>query len=81
MIIFECGIDSLENLLKKKPDIFQENFDLVKKLFSQLFSALVYLRLRNIGHRDIKPANILYFFQNDQQTDYIFKLTDFGVGI
>ena len=61
MLILECGTVSLFSLIQEQPDIFQKDFGAVKKLFAQLYSAMTYLRVRNIGHRDLKPKNIIYF--------------------
>lgn len=52
---------------------------MIKNTFFLLYSALMYLRLRNIGHRDIKPKNIIDFLNNNGE--YIWKIADFGVGI
>lgn len=79
LIFFECGIKSVDNLIFKKKEFFVENFQDLKNLVNQLFSALVYLRIMKIGHRDIKPQNIIYFIEQNSKKLY-FKLADFGIG-
>lgn len=62
MIIFELGTGSVDNLVKNQMNnIFINNFELLKQLFFEMYSVLIYLRLRNMCHRDIKPKDIIYF--------------------
>ncbi len=31
------------------------------------------------NHRDLKPSNILYSYTNEEKTNFIIKLADFGL--
>jgi DNA phosphorothioation-dependent restriction protein DptG len=62
ILVFEGGEDSVDNLIKKEPNLFRQNFKLMKQFFSEMYSALMYLRLKNIWHKDFKLSNIVYTF-------------------
>ena len=51
--------------------------EMIKKIFSQLNSALKLMKNFEISHRDLKPANILYSYIGEN--DFIIKLADFGI--
>ena len=51
--------------------------EMIKKIFSQLNSALKLMKNFEISHRDLKPANILYSYIDEN--DFIIKLADFGI--
>jgi len=51
--------------------------EMIKKIFSQLNSALKLMKNFEITHRDLKPANILYSYID--KNDFIIKLADFGI--
>ena len=51
--------------------------EMIKKIFSQLNSALKLMKNCEISHRDLKPANILYSYIGEN--DFIIKLADFGL--
>ena len=63
ILIFECGDGSLQDFLddESNQNFFTGNFENVKSFYSQIYSALLYLRIHKISHRDLKPANIIYF--------------------
>ncbi|KKY17210.1 putative camk family protein kinase [Phaeomoniella chlamydospora] len=63
---------NLEHLLHERPEFPQEKA-LIRELFRQTLSAVVYLAHKSILHRDIKPANIL-FSENCH-----WVLADFGL--
>lgn len=71
-----CGIvmeyiegRTLEEFLKEKPSKKE-----LKRIFSELLSAVEYLHKRGIIHNDLKPDNILI-----SRTDNSLKLIDFGL--
>jgi serine/threonine protein kinase len=53
--------------------------EMIKKIFSQLNSALKLMKNFEISHRDLKPANILYSYIDSNKNDFIIKLADFGL--
>ena len=68
------------NLRKKLDESyfgFEEN--LIKKILTQLNNAFRIMLKNKIIHRDIKLENILVKYINDKKSDYIVKLTDYGV--
>ena len=88
--IIECFQDSKhiyiimelcdENLLKF---ISSKNYCLnikeIMELLSQLNNSFRIMSEKKIVHRDIKLPNILVKYKNKKKTEYIFKLTDYGV--
>ena len=52
---------------------------LIRKIFSQLNSGLKIMINNGKTHRDLKPENILFSFTNDNKTDFIIKIGDFGL--
>jgi calcium-dependent protein kinase len=52
---------------------------LIRKIFSQINSGLKIMVDNNKTHRDLKPSNILFSYTNDEKTDFIVKIGDFGL--
>ena len=52
---------------------------LIRKIFLQLNSGLKIMNKYGITHRDLKPENILFSYTNDKKTDFIVKISDFGL--
>ena len=52
---------------------------LIRKIFLQINSGLKIMQKKKIAHRDLKPANILFSYTNDEKTDFIVKISDFGL--
>ena len=78
LIVLEKMDGDLEQLLKSKYSKGM-NSTMIKKIFSQLNSGLRKMNEAGITHMDLKPSNILYSYINDEQTDFIIKLGDFGL--
>jgi serine/threonine kinase 33 len=51
---------------------------LIRKIFSQINSGLKIMIKKKQAHRDLKPENILFSYTNDEKTDFIIKIGDFG---
>ena len=52
---------------------------LIRKIFSQINSGLKIMNKNEQTHRDLKPENILFSYINDNKTDFIIKIGDFGL--
>ena len=76
--IFEKMEGDLQQLLDTK---YKNGMplEMIKKIFSQLNSALKLMKNFEISHRDLKPANILYSYIDSNKNDFIIKLADFGL--
>ena len=67
--------DYYSNELKNKKNLADEDLNILKNIFKQIFEAMNYLHQNNISHRDIKMENILI------KNNYEIKLIDFGFGL
>ena len=63
------------NELKNKKYFSDEDLNILKNIFKQIFEAMNYLHQNNISHRDIKMENILI------KNNYEIKIIDFGFGL
>ena len=61
--------------IKGKKNISPEIYNVLKKIFKQIFEAINYLHQKDISHRDIKLENIL------MNNNYEVKIIDFGFGL
>ena len=53
--------------------------NMIRKIFKQLNSGFKIMLKEKKCHRDLKLDNILYSYTNDDKTDFIVKLGDFGL--
>ena len=53
--------------------------NMIRKIFKQLNSGFKIMLKEKKCHRDLKPDNILYSYINDDKTDFIIKLCDYGL--
>ena len=77
-IVLEKMDGDLENLLQVKYPKGMSS-KLIRKIFSQINSGLKLILMNGKCHRDLKPSNILYSYINDEKTDFIIKIGDFGL--
>ena len=77
-IILEKMDGDLEKLVKEKYKKGMKS-SLIRKIFSQINSGLKDMIKKGKCHRDLKPSNILYSYINDEKTNFIIKLGDFGL--
>ena len=77
-IILEKMDGDLEKLVNEKYKKGMES-SLIRKIFSQINSGLKDMLKKGKCHRDLKPSNILYSYINDEKTNFIIKLGDFGL--
>ena len=61
--------------IKGKKNISSGVYNVLKKIFKQIFEAMNYLHQKDISHRDIKLENIL------MSNNYEVKIIDFGFGL
>ena len=67
----------LDQLLKEKYKNGMSS-KLIRNIFSQINSALKIMIKKGKAHRDLKPSNILYSYTNEEKTDFIIKIGDWG---
>ena len=77
-IILEKMDGDLKKLVEEKYKKGMES-SLIRKIFSQINSGLKDMLKKGKCHRDLKPSNILYSYINDEKTNFIIKLGDFGL--
>ena len=77
-IVMEKCDEDLEEFLKKKNSAF--NTDEIKKIFIDLNELFEIMYKNNIIHRDLKLRNFLVKYTNEQKTEFIIKLCDYGIG-
>ena len=77
-IILEKMDGDLEKLINEKYKKGMKS-SLIRKIFSQINSGLKDMLKKGKCHRDLKPSNILYSYINDEKTNFIIKLGDFGL--
>ena len=76
-LILEKMNGDLNKMLKKYKNGMPSN--LIRKIFSQINAGLKIMIENGKTHRDLKPSNILYSFTNENETDFIVKIGDFGL--
>ena len=52
---------------------------LIRKIFSQINSGLKIMINHGKVHFDLKPENILFSYINDEKSDFLVKISDFGL--
>ena len=77
-IIMEKCDEDLQQYLIKRNKAF--NTDEIKKIFVELNELFKIMNKNNIVHRDLKLRNFLIKYTNDQKTEFIVKLCDYGIG-
>ncbi len=67
--------------IKKKIDEKKNGMTskLIRKIFLQINAGLKIMIDKGKAHRDLKPENILFSYTNDKKTDFIVKISDFGL--
>ena len=75
-LILEKMDGDLNMMLKNYKNGMPPN--LIRKIFSQINSGLKIINKNGMAHRDLKPSNILFSYTNEEKTDFIVKICDFG---
>ena len=76
VIVMELCDTDLVQILKQK-----EGFSIIEilKIMNQLNNTFKIMRKNNIVHRDLKLENILVKYKNAQKSDFLVKLSDYGI--
>jgi serine/threonine protein kinase len=69
---------NLQDMLLEKKYCNGMPSNLIKKIFSQLNSALKIMFDKKLCHGNLKPQNIFFSYKNEKKSDFIIKLCDFG---
>ncbi len=69
---------NLQDMLLEKKYCNGMPSNLIKKIFSQLNSALKIMFDKKLCHGNLKPQNIFFSYKNEKKSDFIIKLRDFG---
>ena len=78
VIVMEKCDNNLEDFLKEQNKALSINE--IKKLFTGLNKVFYIMYKNNIIHRDLKLKNFLLKYTNDEKTEFIVKLSDYGIG-
>ena len=76
VIVMEYCHTNLNNYLAERNTF---SADEIRTILLQLNNSFKILNEKHIAHRDLSLDNILIKFINDEHTEYIVKLTDYGV--
>ena len=77
-IVMEKCDEDLEQFMIKRNKSF--NIDEIRKIFIDLNELFKIMYKNNIIHRDLKLKNFLIKYTDEQKTDFIVKLCDYGIG-
>ena len=77
-LILEKMDGNLDDMLKNSKNGRMPS-KLIRKISSQINSGLKIMLKNEQAHRDLKPENILFSYTNDEKTDFIIKIGDFGL--
>lgn len=78
-IVMELCDENLFQILSKKEQNKGFDIDDIKNILTKLNKSFKIMSENNIVHRDLKLQNILVKYKNKEKTDYIVKLTDYGI--
>ena len=78
-IVMELCDENLLKMLTKKNNDKGFNIDEIYNILNQLNKTFKIMVDNKIVHRGLKLQNILIKYKNENKTDYIVKLTDYGI--
>ncbi len=78
-IILEKMDGDLEDMLNNSVNKGRMTSKMIRKIFKQLNSGFKMMLKEKKVHRDLKPSNILFTYINEEKTDFVVKLGDFGL--
>ena len=73
----KCDEDMEQFLIKRKKEFTTEE---IKKTFIDLNTVFKIMHKNKIIHRDLKLKNFLIKYTNEEKTEFIVKLADYGIG-
>ena len=76
-IVMELCDNNLLRILKDNGEGY--NPDEIYNIMSQLNNTFKIMKDNNIVHRDIKLENVLIKYRENQESDFMVKLTDYGI--
>ena len=78
-IILEKMDGDLEDMLNNNVNKGRMTSKMIRKIFKQLNSGFKMMLKKKKVHRDLKPSNILFTYTNEEKSDFVVKLGDFGL--
>ena len=78
-IILEKMDGDLEDMLNNSVNKGRMTSKMIRKIFKQLNSGFKMMLKEKKVHRDLKPSNILFTYTNEEKSDFVVKLGDFGL--
>ena len=78
-IILEKMDGDLEDMLNNDINKGKMTSNMIRRIFKQLNSGFKLMLKEKKVHRDLKPSNILFTYTDDEKSDFIIKLGDFGL--
>ena len=78
VIVMEKCDEDFEKYLKKRNKSLNE--EEIKKIFIELNKIFEVMHKNSIIHRDLKLKNFLIKYTNEEKTEFITKLCDYGIG-
>jgi len=76
IIVMElCDMNLIDFIQFKKEFTMSEIYEFL----CQLNNTFKIMKENNIAHRDLKLQNILVKYKNKEKTEYIYKITDYGI--
>ena len=76
IIVMELCDMNLVDFIKFKKDFTISD---INDFLCQINNTFKIMKEKNIAHRDLKLQNILVNYKNKEKTEYIYKITDYGI--
>lgn len=78
-IILEKMEGDLEEMLNNNENKGKMSSNLIRKIFKQVNTGFKLILKEKKVYKYLKPSNILYSYINDEKSDFIIKIGDFGL--
>ena len=80
IIILEKCDEDLEKYMKNRNKSLNVNVEEIRKIFNGLNIVFKEMHKQNIIHRDLKLRNLLVKYKDNNKSNFIVKLGDYGIG-